>query len=444
MKRKVMTLALGLTMIVSLVGCNLNLGKKGNEIDPEIEVAPIEIETPSVEPSPEPSPEPEPEPSPEPEPTPEPEPSPEPVVSANSEAFPEELSDDIYSYQIKIDGVVYQFPMYYSDFISQGWTTKDPDTEYPSGSYGLENFKKGDTSVTVYALNLGINSMALKDCLIGGLQISDFDIRKTNIEVVCPGGFVLGQSNLTEVVDKFGDPSDMYESSNNADTRTATYKEDYNCTYRIGTYESDVIDKFDLQHFVEPEGFDPGSVSDEVPAAVKAYVAPTEIPDDIYEYIISCDGALYDLPCPVSEFLNNGWTIVEDKSVDFVEGGDSGKLTLRKNNKEQWTYVRNMSTQATSIENCFITEWGVDAYDFTFPMEFSGGIKFGDTLTDVKKKLDDMGVAYEYEDGHLDIADDYSLTFHINFYFVDEEMRSMSCQCPYSRREYCDLMGITE
>ena len=36
-------------------------------------------------------------------------------------ASAEEMSDDIYSFQIKIDGQLYQFPMKYEEFEEKGW-----------------------------------------------------------------------------------------------------------------------------------------------------------------------------------------------------------------------------------------------------------------------------------------------------------------------------------
>lgn len=452
MKRKFLTCALGLTMIVSLVGCNLNLKEFGGaDIDPDgdVAVAPIDVATPSPKPAPdsvkdpEPTSEPEEEPEAEPEEEPEAEPETKPQVSGNSDVFPEELSDDIYSYQIQINGVVYQFPMYYSDFESAGWTSQNADEMVGTGSYALESFKNGKISCSAYVLNLGINNMPEKDCLIGGLMIDNFNIKDSGAEVVCPGGFVLGDSNLTEVIECFGDPSDLYVNKDDV-TRTATYKESSYCDYRVRTFESDIIHGFDIQNFVEPEGFDPGSVDDSIPEAVEKYEAPTEMSDNLFDYVIKMDGVIYDLPCPVSAFVDNGWTIVESKTEEIIEGGGSGKVTLRKNNKETWTYVRNMSPNATTPENCFVTDWEVNVRDFDFPLEFAGGIENGDTFDEVQKKLDDMGVEYEIgeDNQYISVADDFALTFHIDFSFdTDGTMRRMGCQCPYSRKQYCKMMG---
>ena len=57
-------------------------------------------------------------------------------VEAGSEAVGETdqdaeatgLSSDIYSYQVSIDGTVYQFPMTYADFVAAGWTYTEDDS----------------------------------------------------------------------------------------------------------------------------------------------------------------------------------------------------------------------------------------------------------------------------------------------------------------------------
>lgn len=54
----------------------------------------------------------------------------------------------------------------------------------------------------------------------------------------------------------------------------------------------------------------------------------TDNPED---FVFELEGALYRLPCPVQEFVENGWKINEDESGDIVYGYDFEYLTLEKN-----------------------------------------------------------------------------------------------------------------
>ena len=56
-----------------------------------------------------------------------------------------ELSDDLYSFQLEYDGVVYQLPMAYADLTAQGWELSeydDPEQMIGSNSYTSVGFVK--------------------------------------------------------------------------------------------------------------------------------------------------------------------------------------------------------------------------------------------------------------------------------------------------------------
>lgn len=48
---------------------------------------------------------------------------------------------------------------------------------------------------------------------------------------------------------------------------------------------------------------------------------------------ISIGGDTYTLPCPVSEFLNNGWSIDRNESFAYADNGVESRLILRKGNE---------------------------------------------------------------------------------------------------------------
>ncbi len=233
------------------------------------------------------------------------------------------LSDALYDFQIQIDGNVYQFPMAYDAFIQNGW---ELDTDYSSeteelepNQYGLYYFVKDGVECTGYVINLGINNQPVTECLVGGISIDSYYWDVNTGEVLMAGGIQRGVSTLDDILAAYGNPTDTYEG----DTYTSvTYDKDSFCDVELTVgAESGVLEGIDMQNFVAPEGFDVGEASDEVPEEIAAYQAPTELGDDLLSYRVELDGALYQLPCPVSALLENGWTIDENNSDEAIGEG---------------------------------------------------------------------------------------------------------------------------
>lgn len=81
--------------------------------------------------------------------------------------------------------------------------------------------------------------------------------------------------------------------------------------------EENTLLQVDIRNFKEPEGFDKGSVSTDVPDIVRNYKAPTALDGDFMEPDVEFMGDFYRLPAPVSAFLSNGWVMKENQTVRF-------------------------------------------------------------------------------------------------------------------------------
>ena len=89
-----------------------------------------------------------------------------------------ELSDDLYSFQLKINSDVYSFPMSYDDFLALGWTYKDDETmEIQPNSYSpSERFALNDLEIYATVVNLGINTEPVTKCTIAGISVDSFQM----------------------------------------------------------------------------------------------------------------------------------------------------------------------------------------------------------------------------------------------------------------------------
>ena len=247
---------------------------------------------------------------------------------ATDSEIAEGLGDDIYSFSMEFDGQIMKFPMTYQDFVGMGWelsSREDPDMKISTNSYGFVSFNKGKNSVSAEVMNLGINEVGLEDSLIGGITVDgSYDIDLTSVSVKLPGGIELGKSTLDDIKAAYGDPSDTYEG----DLYTkVTYEKDTYQEVELSVFKDDnTLKKVDMENLEEPEGYDKGAVSDEVPDIVTSYETPTALGDDMLDTAVEYMGDLYSLPAPVSAFTANGWEI--QNTLSMCGGGYPGTLTL--------------------------------------------------------------------------------------------------------------------
>ncbi|MDO4324213.1 MAG: hypothetical protein Q4C61_17000 [Lachnospiraceae bacterium] len=308
-----------------------------------------------------------------------------------------ELSDDWADYQIQIDDEVYQFPMMYADFTAMGWTPRDTEeTELKPNQYDMIRFTKDDAMCTAYILNLGMNNETAENCIVGGISIDNFDWELETGEVTLPGGIVRGQADVDTIQAAYGTPSDTYEG----DLYTKlTYEIDYNSSVEMAVYkESGVLEDIDLRNFVEPEGFDAGEVSEEVPAAVSSYTKPEVLSDNLEDYQMELDGEVYALPVPVSVLAADGWELDEGDSDSEIKAGSFGWVTLRKGGQEIREIAVNPESYATIPENCWVE--GLTAGGYTLDAEgvLPGGIRTGMAEEEFVELLEAAGMSYEVDD----------------------------------------------
>ena len=345
--------------------------------------------------------------------------------SADSESTGE-LGDDIYSFSMEFDGQTMKFPMTYQEFTDMGWelsSSEDPDTKVSTNSYGMLTFNKGASSVYADVINLGINEVGLEDCLIGGISVDgSYDVDLTAVSVKLPGDIELGKATLDDIKAAYGEPSDTYEG----DLYTKlTYEKDSYQEVELSVYKDDnTLKEVDLRNFEEPEGYDKGTVSDEVPELVTSYEAPTALGDDMMDTAVEYMGDLYSLPAPVSAFTANGWEIQDAEDTPYVEGGGIAFIDMMKNNQSIHFSVYNEIENATALENCFVRELSFATYDpESIEMKLSGDITLGADKAELIKMADEKGYISEENDDYLRIYPnkDSKIRNYVEFWFNKDE-----------------------
>lgn len=179
-----------------------------------------------------------------------------------------------------------------------------------------------------------------------------------------------------------------------------------------------------MRNFVEPEGYDKGSVSEEVPEIVSSYTAPTELGDDLLAPQLEFCGDLYSLPAPVSAFLENGWELQNVEDGAYVAGRDLEFVDMMKNNQSAHFSVYNFTQDATAIENCFVRELEVGNYDSdALTLTLSGGFTLGAKKADLIAAAEEKGYSCDEDGDYLNIykTADTKIDNRAQFWFNKDE-----------------------
>ncbi len=300
---------------------------------------------------------------------------------------PEKLSDNLYDFQISIDGTVYQFPMWYSDFEALGWQYDGDNTDTLSNNQyvSAQRWNKDAASVYTKLANMSMNTVSFADSMVAGINMDRYQMKDSDWEILLPGGIQWGVSNADDIKAAYGDPTSDYDGDN---YYKMSYQYDFYREIELYVYkDTGVLEQIEIENLVELEGAD-NSVSDEVPDIVKSYQAPTELGNDLYSFHVELEGNLYKLPCPVSELIANGFTIVEEKSDMEVASGSFGWVCLQYNNQSFRAIARNYAEYAVTIENCMLTAMESSDFSSDLALVIPGNIKRGDLQADVEKAIE--------------------------------------------------------
>ncbi|MCC8046261.1 MAG: hypothetical protein LIP12_12320 [Clostridiales bacterium] len=301
-------------------------------------------------------------------------------------------SESWMDYTITIDGETYELPMMLEEFVSYGWVLEETEDILPPYRYSMYQCTKDDMTVTVYLLNLGINTVSVQEAIVAGISVDRYYWDETDAPVTLPCGITRGVSTLDDIAAAYGTPTDTYEGELYTQY---TYQQDYNQEVELEVYkESGVLEDITVENFIEPEGFDPGEVSTEVPSDILAYTKPEELSSDVTAYEIEVDGEVYTMPVPVSVLLEDGWKLDEDSDTE-IAAEYYGWVTLYKNNQFFSTTVVNEEAYATTPENCWLESLTVGGYTLDMDGALPGGVRIGTDEETFLAILEEAGVTYE-------------------------------------------------
>ena len=340
--------------------------------------------------------------------------------------------DSIFSFRMEKDGDRITVPMWYSELEAMGWKFQGDSTEKlnPGEESSVGTWYKDNFYINTVFANYSINTVSLKESQITELWIDKFSaelFKPYNGTITLPGGIRLFESTKAEVHAAYGTPNRENTIESNGSTYFMYYSNGEGGTIEFKISETPVeyngntyhgqIDSVRMTNKIALEGAD-NSVSKEAPAELSLYQAPADY-KNVYDVVFNMNGRMYQLPCPVSEFVNNGFKIDTANSDEYVPAMNQGIVTFLINNKKMECAVMNLSERATTVENCFVSTIYVAEFDKTVDLTVLKNITFGSSEADLLKALD--GLNYKQSGSEYRVenpAQDLEACFY-SFYMSD-------------------------
>lgn len=152
-----------------------------------------------------------------------------------------ELSTDLFSWQISIDGVVYTLPCEFSEFEKNGWELfveeeHEDDGIMGTNCHGSIEMKKGEDRITVWLQNTTDEDLEYSKCPVVEVELFLEKI-KSDMEVVFPKNLVASKDiTKEEVIEKYGEPAEEIEAVEKDPTCALFYQHEDN-DYKTRKYK---------------------------------------------------------------------------------------------------------------------------------------------------------------------------------------------------------------
>ena len=140
----------------------------------------------------------------------------EPEEQSASAEKPTVLSDNLYDFQISIDGTIYQFPMQYSEFEAFGWKhIGEPTNTLAPNKYALtETWTRDGGHVSTRLGNLSTDTVPYSESTVIGITLEDMYLKDCDWEIIMPKGIQLGVSDVDDIIAAYGEPTEDLDKDN--------------------------------------------------------------------------------------------------------------------------------------------------------------------------------------------------------------------------------------
>ncbi len=319
------------------------------------------------------------------------------------EEAPLELSDNPFAMQFQLDGKVFQLPCKLSDLERAGFSlAKDEAGDVLEDGYSTTTtLYYGDPDDYVYITcslyNASGTELPFEECAVDMVSLTAYGLE--GHEVVLPGGISIGASSQADIEAVYGPAEDPFVDG---DYVAFSYERDDSPLTHIdftvvGDVLSDVTlrcdDDYTWDAAAQKNATDAAvssgaSSSDAANApALEAAPAPSELSDDPFSFQALVDDTVVQLPCPVANFEELGFTFEGDEATDVLEDGYQTTVSLYSGDPDDYIYVTatiyNSSGSEQTFENCMVSSVSFHAGSIgDHTVQISGGLALGAATPD--------------------------------------------------------------
>lgn len=304
------------------------------------------------------------------------------------------ISDNWSDFEFVLDGAKYRLPCTVQSFQSNGWSFQT-DVSADSLEYDDSDcftIVKGNMEVDLWIYNLTNDAIAVTDGTVCRIDVD------SGVPMRIAKNITFG-SSATDVTNAFGFPDSYHYMDLFDETENYQYWEmggnyslgnyvSVSCTKTNGVYLVDTIELTCYEDFASV----PVKVDTTAPSYLSTYQAPTALGTNPATGIVQIAGDLYQLPCPVSAFLNKGWVVTDHDGP--MDSQDTGLLYVSRNGVELALWIGNMGSTTVIPQNAAVYCITVDTEDYEVygncGITLPGQITIGSTNEDVLAVLNPL------------------------------------------------------
>ena len=177
------------------------------------------------------------------------------AVDAEGYTFPTELSDDLYSFQVSINGTICQLPVPYQRFRELGWVAYDEDelTTLTMGCSTLTLCRQNDVPLDIEIENPTEETINVVDgqvgriAFLGYLMRDDEDSAYNDMEIIFPKNIKVYEATVEDIIAAYGEPTSIKEGYPQT-TLTYTLEDYYKEIVFKVTNENGVLENFEISY----------------------------------------------------------------------------------------------------------------------------------------------------------------------------------------------------
>lgn len=324
-------------------------------------------------------------------------------------------SKEIYDFKINLYGDVYTLPADLNEFKENGWTYANNDNpedkDVIANGYATCDVLKDGKRITLTVINLGTSTKKFGDCKVGSIDCTFSSANDITFNLA-NNLSATNNTTIKDVISKFGEAT---KTISNESGTTLRYEKEMYMYYAFTFNTEDKLTYVDIRNW---ETDDETTIEEVDLSFLNEYVTPIALTDNYADYVFKLEGNMYQLPVPVSSFVDNGWVITSQPNSIPAGNEITSGLTMKKDDLELTFTVKNFSNSAVETKDAmivgiFMNSEFLDDIDF----ELSGGITFGMSLTDFESKsyanefTSEKSISGGIEYSHFETSNRIYLTF---------------------------------